>query len=89
MDIKLRNTIRFGVLHLRSPRKQQHGCDETPGAHLPLAASGVPIQLRAHDPGHKAELLKAEERWIRIAQGYEMTETLESFGVEVRHLGGK
>ena len=48
------------------------------------AAQAREHAMRARNPGRKAGLLEAEERWMRLAQQYEMTETLADFGKEVR-----
>jgi hypothetical protein len=39
--------------------------------------------MRARNPNRKAHLLEAEERWMRLAQHMELTETLQDFGEEV------
>jgi hypothetical protein len=45
--------------------------------------------MRARSSPRKADLLETEERWIRLAQWYEMTETLADFEPEIRRFLGK
>jgi len=46
--------------------------------------------LASHDPQLKADMFAAEDRWIRLAQSYALTESLVEFGEEVRrHLLGR
>jgi hypothetical protein len=41
------------------------------------------IAKRAHDPMLKQEFLDMEQRWMRLARGYEFTEELSNFTNEV------
>ena len=45
--------------------------------------------MRTDKQERKDSLLSAEDRWIRLAQQYEMTETLQDFGQEVRRFLGR
>jgi hypothetical protein len=40
--------------------------------------------LRSPDPVQRARLLKIEYGWISLAQSYQLTESLEDFGEEIR-----
>jgi len=44
--------------------------------------------LRTNDVDIKASMFAAEDSWIRLAQSYELTETLADFGKEARRYLG-
>ena len=54
-----------------------------------LASQSRELALRQTDPNRRAAFFKAEDRWILLAQSYELVESLSDFSGEVRRFLGK